>query len=232
MNESVVKIPKTVVFSAYLSCFALLAAGYIYRKAAVRLDALVKEPLMPATPLSFLPYQIGQWKGTDQPLTETVLKVAGNDDYLNRTYHLSNSDYYVNLYVAFTGQPRNMMGHRPEVCYTGAGWILEQTEQTDIPLASGQSLPVQIHYFRKPSPDLQYLIVLNYYIVNGKTTCDYRDFSGISWRLPTFSRKQVRYVAQIQASCVTSTGLLLFVPEAAPLILPFMPVQNGGEGVP
>jgi EpsI family protein len=224
-----VKIQKTVKFSAILSCFVLLAAGYAYRKAAVRLDALVKEPLLPTIPLSVLPYQIGQWKGEDQPLGEAVLEVAGNDDYINRVYHLADSEYYVNLYVAFTGQPRSMRRHRPEVCYVGAGWILEQTEEQEIQLESGQHLPVQIHYFRKPPPEILRLMVLNYYIVNGNVTRDHHAFSGILWRVPTFSRKQIRYVAQVQVSSVSSTALMSFIPEAAPLILPFMPVQNDHE---
>jgi EpsI family protein len=221
---------KTIWFSAILSCFVLLAAGYAYRKVALRLDALVKEPILPTVPLSVLSYQIGQWKGEDQPLGETVLEVAGNDDYINRIYHLADSEYYVNLYVAFTSQPRNMRSHRPDVCYVGAGWILEQIDEQEIQLESGQSLPVQIHYFRKPHPEILRLMVLNYYIVNGKVTRDHRAFSGILWRLPTFSRKQIRYVAQVQVSSVSSTALLSFVPEAAPLILPFMPVNNGTEG--
>lgn len=218
---------KTVWFSAFIACVVLLGSGYAYRKLALQLDALVKDPILPTLPLSVLPYKIGDWEGEDQSLRETVLEVAGNDDYINRVYRLKNSDYFVNLYVAFTGQPRTMLGHRPEVCYVGAGWILEQKEELEIPLDQGGSMPVLLHYFRKPHPETIRLMVLNYYIINGNATRDHRDFSGLLWRLPTFSRTQIRYIAQVQFSSTSSTALMSFVPEAAPLIAPLMPVNNG-----
>jgi len=221
------KIWKTFWFSVFLSCVVLLTAGYAYRVTARHLDALVKEPILPAIPLSVIPYQIGTWEGEDQPLSETILEVAGNDDYINRSYQDSDTGLYVNLYVAFTGQPRNMLGHRPRVCYVGAGWVHDGTEQQEIVLEQGEVIPVLLHYFHKPTPEKTRVVVLNYYLINGTVTSDYRDFSGIVWRLPTFSRKQIRYVAQVQVSSTSATAVRAFAPDIAPLIRSFMPVDYG-----
>lgn len=223
------KLYKTVWFSTFLSCAVLLTAGYAYRKAAQRLDVLVKEPILPVIPLSVFPYEIGSWEGEDQPLRETVLEVAGNDDYLSRSYRNRDLNHYVNLYVAFTSQPRNMLGHRPRVCYPGAGWVHDRTDNQEIALNQDQMLPVLLHYFHKPFMEQTRIIVLNYYIINGRITRDYEDFSGIRWRLPTLSRKQIRYVAQVQISSTSVTAVQSFAAEIAPLIQPFMPVDNGPE---
>lgn len=217
---------KTFWFSVFLSCVTLLTAGYAYRKTAEHLDAL-KPMLQPAIPLSVLPYEIGSWEGKDQPLRETVLAVAGNDDYVNRSFVNRDLSSYVNLYVAFTSQPRNMLGHRPRVCYVGSGWIHDSTEEHEIVTEEGQVIPVLIHYFHKPFPEQTRVIVLNYYIINGRITRNHEDFSGIWWRVPTFSRKKIRYVAQVQVSSTSATAVLSFAAEVAPIIQPFMPVDNG-----
>ena len=220
------KLFKSVWFHVFLACSLLLLSGYVYKKAALRLDALVKKPIPPTAPLSTFPYEAGSWRGQDQPLRETVLQVAGNDDYINRSYHNQELDYYVNLYVAFTSQPRNMLGHRPQVCYPGAGWVPDNIEKQDLELDSGKIIPVLIHTFHKPTPEQTRVVVLNYYIINGTVTSDHRDFSGIQWRLLTLSRKRVRYVAQVQISASSATAVLAFAKEIAPLLQPFMPVEN------
>ncbi len=220
------KVPQTILFWALLACVLLLGAGYGYRYAAVRLDALAKAPLLPSVPLSSFPYRVGQWEGEDQALSETTLQVAGNDDYVNRSYRLSGADSVVSFYAAYTSQPRTMRGHRPDVCYVGAGWMLEQTEQRQIQTADGQTIPVLLHYFRKPPPDLTRLIVLNYYLINGQTTADYRAFSGLRWRLPSLSREQVRYVAQVQVASTSATAAISFAAVAAPLVESYMPVSQ------
>lgn len=223
------RVFRTIWFSAVLCCAGLLTAGYAYRLAAVRLDALVQEPVLPVMPLSSFPYEIGGWEGEDQPLRDTILEVAGNDDYIHRSYQHPELGYYVTLYVAFTSQPRNMLGHRPRVCYAGAGWEHDGSEPQEVVSAEGETLPVLVHYFHKSVPNQTRIVVLNYYFINGGVSTDYRDFSGFLWRLPTFSRDQIRYVAQVQIGSVSSTAAISFASEIASLIRPYMPVERADK---
>lgn len=221
-----VRFSQSVLFWIGAACALLAGAGSGYRMIAVRLDALAKKPILPAVPLASFPYQLDGWLGEDQPLSETTLQVAGNNDYVNRSYRILGTDSFVNFYVAYTSHPRTMQGHRPEVCYVGAGWNLEMTENRQIQTVDGQILPVLLHTFRKSPPDLTRLIVLNYYLINGQATADHRVFSGLRWRLPSFSREQIRYVAQIQVASTSTTAAVSFAALAAPLIESYMPKPN------
>ncbi|MEJ5260060.1 MAG: exosortase C-terminal domain/associated protein EpsI [Anaerohalosphaeraceae bacterium] len=205
------------------ACLLLAVTGLGYRQAAIRLNALAQDPLLPSAPLSTFPYRIEKWEGEDEPLSETVLEVAGNDDYVHRVYRIPGTESFVNFYIAYTSQPRLMLGHRPDRCYVGAGWNLEQIEERQIQTAEGEVIPVLLHTFRKPLPDLTRLIVLNYYLINGQATNDHRVFSGLRWRFPSFSREQIRYVAQIQVVSTSTTSALSFAALAAPLIETYMP---------
>ncbi|HOQ04358.1 MAG TPA: EpsI family protein [Anaerohalosphaeraceae bacterium] len=217
---------RKIWVSTVFACLLLAASGVVYHSTAVRLDALAKNPLLPAMPLSSFPVRIGPWEGEDQPLSETTLQIAGNDDYVNRVYRIPGTEEYAAFYVSYTSQPRTMLGHRPDLCYVGAGWNLEQTETRQIQTSDGQVIPVLLHTFRKPLPDLTRLIVLNYYLINGQATNDHRIFSGLRWRLPSFSRGQVRYVAQIQVASTSLTSVLSFTTLAAPLIASYMPTAQ------
>ncbi len=217
-------------FLGWMAAASLLLAvtGWGYRQVAIHLNALAQDPLLPSIPLSAFPYRIEKWEGEDEPLSETVLGVAKNDDYVNRVYHIPGTETFVNFYIAYTSQPRLMLGHRPDRCYVGAGWNLEQIEERQLQTAEGQTIPVLLYTFRKPPPDLTRLIVLNYYLINGQATNDHRTFSGLRWRFPAFSREQIRYVAQIQVASTSTTSVLSFAVLAAPLIETHMPMPSAG----
>ena len=84
------------------------------------------------------------------PISETVLKVAGNDDYLSRFYVNPKVQAGATLYVGYTAEPRRMLGHRPQVCYVGSGWVHDYTNQEVIRTAKGKEQDCLIHRFYKP----------------------------------------------------------------------------------
>jgi len=229
-----------------LAAVLLLAGGTAYRLLASLIGAEMALQVRLDPPLSTLPMQIGTWAGEDVPLREGVLRIAGNDDYVSRTYRDTETGALVNLFVGYTARPRTMLRHRPSVCYPSAGWTpLTTTDErlligTFIPRAAregaGQgrgaqtALPVRLHEFLRAGIPEQRVVVLNYYVLNGATTIDEHSFWGLSWRDPNRRRDASRYVAQVQiATAVRTTPdaaadlVRRFAADSAPAILPLLP---------
>ena len=105
------------VFSCCLVVLVIAASGTVYRVWAQKLDALSKVKVLPSIPFDQFPMDIDGWSGEDMPISETVLKVAANDDYVHRFYVQKKKRLSGSLYVAYTAEPRRMLGHRPQKCY-------------------------------------------------------------------------------------------------------------------
>jgi EpsI family protein len=185
-------------------------------------------------PLGKFPFEIGNWIGKDVPLSESILRVAQNDDYLNRSYTEESTGASVMLYVAYTARPRTMLGHRPQVCYPGSGWVHVGTERSQI-TAGSLTIPCLVHRFHRPEGDRREIVVLNYYVVNGKMTNDESVFSGVGWRTPNIQGDPARYVAQVQVSSNTEAPARKAAAEFADYVLGFLPDEQGkvraGNGV-
>ena len=210
-----------------LAVLMLLSAGITYRVLASRLKLVVDTPITLPVPLSDFPTRIGNWTGTDTPLSETIRRVAGNDDYLNRLYINKSNGQWVNVYIAYTARPRTMLGHRPDICYVGGGWVHDSTEQAKFISSFGRHVPCLIHRFHMPAPRNDAMVVLNYYILNGHITNDDRGFSGIAIRTPNIEGDLARYVAQIQISSILENSVRDAAKDMAELVLDFFPDENG-----
>lgn len=216
-------VRKQIVLAAVITVCLLLSSGWVYRRAAHHLNALSRVTVMPNIPLDRFPYQFGPWRGGDQPISETVLKVAANDDYLSRIYSDDARRLQATLYVAYTAEPRRMMGHRPRVCYTGSGWIHDSTEQQVFETANGRKIPALMHQFHKTGLDYRDIFVLNFYIVNGSLTSDYKEFSGLRWRRPKMSNGRADYVAQVQISSGSEAAVKNLAREFTDQLLHYFP---------
>jgi hypothetical protein len=210
-----------------LAVFMLVFAGITYRVLASRLKPIVNTPVILPVPLSAFPKQIGDWAGKDVPIPENIQRVAANDDFLNRLYVNESSNQWVNIYVAYSARPRTMLGHRPEVCYVGGGWVHDSTEKSKFISSFGRNVSCLIHRFHMPAPRSDQVVVLNYYILNGQITADDSGFSGIGIRTPNIAGNPARYVAQIQVSSVTENSVLSAAKDMTELMLDFFPDENG-----
>ena len=204
----------------------IIAGGFLYRKAARHLGFIVKTPVKLAVPLSGVPYELGDWIGEDVLLSESIQKVAQNDDYLNRTYKNNKTNEHVNVYVAFTARPRTMLGHKPTKCYPANGWVHDNTEETNIVSRFGISIPCLLHRFHRPAPDSGEVIVLNFYIVNGELTNDESIFSSIFWRTPNIHGDPARYVAQVQISSASENSVRVNAQDIADLLISLFPGKS------
>jgi len=219
---------KTPVWFAWvLAVVFLICAGISYRVMASRLELIVETPVKLPVPLEALPERIGSWSGEDVPIPPNIVRVAGNDAYLNRLYINNLSNQWANVYIAYTAHPRTMLGHRPQICYVAGGWVHDGTERNQISSRSGVELPCLIHRFHRPAPDREDIVVLNFYIVNGRITSDERVFSGVGWRTPNIEGNPARYVAQVQVSSRLENSVRAAAKDMAELILDFFPDSSG-----
>jgi len=198
----------------------VLAGGTGYRMAAARYERSSTSVPIPKGTLSRLPMTIGEWKGQDVPISERIIKATDTDDHVNRTYQRSPKDV-VSLWVAYGVHLRDLMPHRPEVCYVSSGWTMVDSSQLHLKLSDGQELGCRLIHFRRGGLDTEAATVLNYYLVDGQY-CP--DVSLLRSRASQFNAAAT-YSAQVQITVIGENlnereDQLLsdFAGESAPLI--------------
>ena len=95
------------------------------------------------------------------------------------------------------------MPHRPEVCYTGAGWTLIDKRSQELPLSNEMKLPCNVLEFSRGTLNTNKVTVLDYYIVDGQYCADISLLRSKAWR----GSGAVGYVAQIQIVASATTSL-------------------------
>ncbi|MHC4551319.1 MAG: exosortase C-terminal domain/associated protein EpsI [Planctomycetota bacterium] len=201
----------------------ILASGWVYQKLDLHIDKLSNVKVYPEIPFTQFPMEFGPWKGKHVEISETVLQVAHNDDYLSRLYVDADRRFHASVYVAYTAEPRRMLGHRPRRCYTGSGWSHQETRSDQITTAGGRDIPVLVHRFHWPGMDYQEIAVVNFYVVNGALTSDHRSFSGLRFRRPKITDGRAEYVAQVQVSSVSEAAAKALAQELSDEILRHLP---------
>jgi len=212
-----------MAMSWVLTVVLLICSGIAHRLAASRLNAVVGTPVSLPVPLSQFPFELANWTGRDIPVSATVLKVAGNDDYFLRSYTNTATGQRANVYVGYSARPRTMRGHRPAICYPNAGWVWDSTALRTVLLNSGRQITSLVHRFHRPAPRTAETVVLNFYILNGRVTADEGGFSGLGWRTPNIDGDPARYVSQVQISSVMESSVLAATRDLADSILRFFP---------
>jgi len=204
-----------------LALFILVVTGVVYRLAATRLGALAAQVSLPRGSLERLPLRLGNWYGQESPLDETLVRATDTDDHVSRSYVRVGTPGVVALFIGYGVHLRDLMPHRPDVCYPGAGWAIEDRKDLTVPLSAGGQLPCRLFTFRRGGLDAQRIHVLNYYIVDGEPSADVSSLRAKAWRFET----DVAYVAQVQVSCTSRASgedcerlVLAFLDPAAPAI--------------
>lgn len=206
---------------------ALLSAGILYRAAAANQNQIESRICSTIIPLKDFPKKLNQWNGRDVVTDNTILDVTGCTDYLMRIYHNAETGQWANIYITFCAHPRNMLGHRPETCFTASGWNIEKEEKIKLTTQSGQSIPCIKYLFEKSVMFGEEIYVLNFYILNGRPTDNHKEFSGIKWRTLTNPDEKVRYVTQIQISSSNEEAAVAAAKEMCDEIIEFFPNKQG-----
>jgi EpsI family protein len=154
---------RAIVVAACALLAAAAVASQFIGDAAGRLTGTVQLP----HPLgASIPKELAGWRGTDDPLSETVLKTIQVDDYVRRRYS-DGAGTDVLLYVAYHGNKERGMQtyfHNATVCFTSAGWTIESEKESSETLHdAAKEVPVCRYVFGK---DGERLSVLTFFKVD------------------------------------------------------------------
>lgn len=117
-------------------------------------------------PLSTIPTTLDGWTGRDLPAwDESVIKVLGADEYVNRRY-VRGTSAVADLYVGYYGSQRQGDAiHSPQNCLPGSGWEPVADERVTIAVAAGRTIRVNRYVVQK---DLEKQVVLYWYQGRGR----------------------------------------------------------------
>jgi len=227
--------PRPVIIAAITATFLILILGLGYRVLAARLAAPGDATPISSAILEQFPMQVGDWTGREVPLDEAIVRATDTDAHINRSYSRNNGLEFVSLYIATGVKARDLMPHRPEVCYTGAGWTLTDKRSMELPLSDGTELPCNVMQFSRGTLTKKKVVVLDYYIVDGEYSSDVSLLRSKAWR----GSGTVRYVAQVQITTAISPSqtadsatksVSAFAVESASLISQlFEGIEDGQE---
>ena len=224
---------RSVVSATIAASFIMLSFGIGYRVLAARLAAPVDTIALSPEALERLPLQIGDWTGRQVPLDDAVVRATDTDAHINRSYSRRNSLESLGLYIAYGVKARDLAPHRPEVCYTGAGWTLIDRRSMELPLSNEMKVPFNLLQFSRGILNKQGVVVLDYYIVDGQYCRDVSQLRLKAWR----GSGAIGYVAQVQIVASVAPNLTAdsaggsvsaFAAESASSI--FELFEDAGEG--
>ena len=182
-----------VVIAAVVAALLMAALGIGHRVLAARLAAPVNTKPISSDALEGLPMQIGDWRGQEAPVDEAVVRATDTDAHLSRHYVRHNAES-VYLWIASGVRARDLMPHRPEVCYTGNGWTVRERKVVELPLDDDGELSCNVYLFSRGAFHTERILVLYYYLVDGVYCQDVSLLRSNAWR----GSGTVNYVAQVQ----------------------------------
>ena len=185
---------RPLLFAAITAGIVMLATGIGYRVMAARLAAPVETITLSNEALARLPMKLGEWIGREAPLAEEIVEVTDTDAHVSRRYSRAGGLDSVWFYIAYGVRARDLMPHRPEVCYTGAGWTLIDRRAVELSLRDGSELPCNVMQFSRGTLKNERIVVLDYYIVDGEYSHDVSLLRSKIWR----GSGRVGYVSQVQ----------------------------------
>jgi len=88
-------------------------------------------------PLAEIPFELGGWKGTDDPpLRQQIAESLGATAHLSRTYRRGART--ANLFIAYYANPRaGETMHSPKHCLPGGGWEPIELKTLQVPAENG-----------------------------------------------------------------------------------------------
>ncbi|MEI7864540.1 MAG: exosortase-associated EpsI family protein [Chthoniobacterales bacterium] len=88
-----------------------------------------------------LPTLIGEWWGTDEPVSPSELAMLPGDTAFAKKIYQDLSGNIVTTQIVLSGGEKRSI-HRPEICLPAQGWTIQSGEVLPIRLASGRQLEV------------------------------------------------------------------------------------------
>ncbi len=110
------------------------------------------ENLPPRMQLTELPLMLGNWSGTDVPISDDVREILGPGNFVQRVYRRASEEPYVDLFLAyFPTQRTGATVHSPQNCLPGAGWVPVESGRIHLPQPDGRIATVNRYVIAKGS---------------------------------------------------------------------------------
>lgn len=123
------------------------------------------EPVVPRTPISAFPMQIGHWSGQNLPIANRILVAAGLDEYVSRLYRNHQGDS-VTLFISYyRSQRTGETIHSPKNCLPGAGWQPISSRRITIAIPNHPPVVANEYIIAR---DINRLLVLYWYQERGR----------------------------------------------------------------
>ncbi len=203
--------------AAVVAGLLMLLFGWGYRTLATQLRASPTEIRIASDALEKVPMRIADWVGEDIPMDETIVRKTGTDAHINRRY--SRGIESVSLYVGCGARARDLMPHRPEACYIGAGWTLTSQSLRDLPLSTSSVLPCRVLEFSRGALNTDRIMIVHYYIVDGHYCQNLADWRYRFWQVADVA--QVQIIASVKESMTADEAARIvcdFAIDSAPSI--------------
>ncbi len=205
----------------------LICSGAVYRVLAARFEFIVGKGAKLPVSLSDFPFRVGNWSGEDLPIhttTRDYMEKNFADDFFSRRYINKEAKNWADVYVVYcSSRIAGILGHRPRICYTGAGWVHDGTDESYVVTASGRKVSCLIHRFHMPGSQYRETVVLSFYIVGGRISVREGDFSDLFGRLPNIGGDPARYIAQVQVSSSVESSVRSAARDIIDTVLVFFP---------
>ncbi len=175
----------------------LLVSGMGYHWLTQSYARAAQSVPIPVGTLARLPMSLADWTGRDVPLDEAIVRATDTDDHVSRAYTHAGTGRGVSLWVAYGVRFRDLMPHRPEVCYPCNGWTLDETSNLVLKTNSGLPLPCRVLRFSRGAMRNERVTVLDYYLLDGRYSANVEALRDRAWHL----KIDMQYVAQVQVVC-------------------------------
>lgn len=172
----------------------MLGARFGYGLLEARYTQAFHSVPIPRGSLDSLPLEMGDWRGHDEPIKESLIEVTDTDDHVSRSYQ-SPVNGEIGLWIGYGGRLRDLVPHRPEICYPSNGYRLDSVTEIELKAVDGKPLPCRIMHFSRGDLQQEHIAVLNYYLVDGEYS---PDVSLLREKASRLDGSNARYVAQIQ----------------------------------
>jgi EpsI family protein len=121
----------------------------------------------PAGIALMLPSNVGPWMGEEAEVTQREREVLAKDTQFARKIYTGPEGDKIFVSIVMSGDDMTSSIHRPERCLLAQGWIVQNSERRDVPLANGKSVDTtklhNVHPIDMPDKSRALLHNVDYY---------------------------------------------------------------------
>jgi EpsI family protein len=100
-------------------------------------------------PLRNFPVALAKWRGTEEPLSDEIVKAVAVDEYVNRVYS-DGAAQPIDLYIGYyESQRTGDTIHSPKNCLPGSGWNPVEAARLSFAAPDGKQLAVNEYIVEK-----------------------------------------------------------------------------------